>query len=393
MPKSLRPRPGRSAGPKRVVSTLPKDVLAELRSTAKIGRADLAIARLDRAVELLERDDSAGAASEALKAKDLAPRSGAVREIAALALYRQGRFREALVEAQSYRRLTGRADQNHIIADCYRATGQPERAVPLAEEALRSQRVPLAARVESVIVAASALADLGRFDQALGLLRRVKTREDVGGPEVLRVWYVTADILERSGRRDDAELEFRKILRHDARAYDVAERIAALASGGSARSAARVLPPPSPAPERSASRSPRGRGSAGGARAGVDRSGGRGGVGRSAGAADRSRTAERGGAKRTATASRTGRQGRSVAGSGDRRGSSSTAGASKGRAVGRSSRSDGRGAPASGAADAGRAVPKKGAASSKGARTGSAGGSSRQGASGSRGGRSPRRSR
>ncbi len=82
---------------------------------------------------------------------------------------------------QAYRRMSGRADQNHIIADCLRAAGHPERAVPLAEEALAARGVPLSAKAEAVIVAASALADMGKFDEALGLLRRVKTRDDVAG--------------------------------------------------------------------------------------------------------------------------------------------------------------------------------------------------------------------
>jgi tetratricopeptide (TPR) repeat protein len=124
--------------------------------------------------------------------------------------------------------MSGRADQNHIVADCLRAAGHPERAVPLAEEALAAQGVVLAAKAEAVIVAASALADMGKFHQALGLLRRVKTREEVASPEVLRVWYVMADILERSGRSDEAARVFRKISRHDPAAYDVAERLAQL---------------------------------------------------------------------------------------------------------------------------------------------------------------------
>jgi tetratricopeptide (TPR) repeat protein len=129
---------------------------------------------------------------------------------------------------QTYRRVSGRADQNHIIADCLRALGRPERAVPLAEEALAAKGVSLAAKAEAVIVAASALADQGKFDQALGLLRRVRTREDVAGPEVIRIWYVTGDILSRAGRKQEAAREFRKIMRHDASAYDVAERVAQL---------------------------------------------------------------------------------------------------------------------------------------------------------------------
>jgi tetratricopeptide (TPR) repeat protein len=229
MPKALRPRPGqRSGAGTRRRAGLPSEVVSELRHTARAGKADAAMARLERAVELLERDDAKGAAAEANKAKDLAPRSAAVREVLGLAYYRLERFQEALAEMQTYRRISGRADQNHIIADSLRGVGRPERAVPLAEEALAARGVPLAARAEAVIVAASALADLGKFDQALGLLRRVRTRDDVAGPEVIRVWYVTGDILARAGRSDEAAREFRKILRHDVSAYDVAERVAQL---------------------------------------------------------------------------------------------------------------------------------------------------------------------
>jgi tetratricopeptide (TPR) repeat protein len=208
---------------------LPRDVVTELRHMSRPGKADAAIARLERAVQLLERGDARGAAAEAGKAKALAPRAPAVREVLGLALYQLERFPQALSEMQAYRRMSGRADQNHIIADSLRAVGRPERAVPLAEEALAARGVPLSAKAESVIVAASALADRGKFDQALGMLRRIRTRDDVAGPEVLRVWYVTGSILERAGRRAEARREFQKILRHDPGAYDAAERAAQLA--------------------------------------------------------------------------------------------------------------------------------------------------------------------
>lgn len=229
MPKSLQPRSGHRPGPRRRRSGLPGDILSDLRQTAKPGKADQAIARIERAAQLLERGDARGALTEAQKAKEFAPRSASVRELVGLSLYQLERYREALTEIQAYRRISGRADQNHIIADCLRALGRPDRAVPLAEEALASRQVPTAAKTEAVIVAASALADQGKLEQALGLLRRIRTRDDVAGDEVLRVWYVTADILERTGRREDALREFRKILRHDAAAYDVAERVERLA--------------------------------------------------------------------------------------------------------------------------------------------------------------------
>jgi tetratricopeptide (TPR) repeat protein len=236
MAKPLRPRPGPRGTPgARRRSGLPGEIAAELRQTARSGKAEAAMVRLERSVELLERGDARGAAAEARKAKELAPRSASVREVLGLAYYRLERFREALTEMQTYRRMSGRADQNHIIADCLRSIGRPDRAVPLAEEALATRGVPLAAKTEAVIVAASALADQGKFDQALGLLRRIRTVEDVAGPEVLRVWYVTGDILAKSGRPQEAAREFRKILRHDPAAYDAAERAAQLASAPASR--------------------------------------------------------------------------------------------------------------------------------------------------------------
>jgi tetratricopeptide (TPR) repeat protein len=229
MPKPLQPRQSGRGKPRQSRTRgLPGDVVSELRSTARPGKAEPAISRLERAVELLDRGDARGAAAEAVKAKALAPRSPAVREVLGIALYHLERYREALSELQAYRRMSGRADQNHLIADCLRDAGRPERAVPLAEETLASRAVPLATKAEAVIVAASALADMGRYDQALGLLRRIRTSEDVAGPEVLRVWYVMGSILEQAGRPKEAAREFAKIVRHDAGAFDAAERLAQL---------------------------------------------------------------------------------------------------------------------------------------------------------------------
>jgi tetratricopeptide (TPR) repeat protein len=186
-----------------------------------------ALSRLGRAAELLERGDSGAAVAEADKAKALAPRSASVREVLGLALYGQRRWREAMTELKAYRRLSGRADQNHVIADCLRALGKPHEAVPLAEEELRG-KASNEAKAEAVIVAASALADQGRFAEALAFLSRARTRGSVSEPYTLRLWYVRGDILEKAGRRAEAAEEFRKIMRHDATAFDAAERLAQL---------------------------------------------------------------------------------------------------------------------------------------------------------------------
>jgi tetratricopeptide (TPR) repeat protein len=162
------------------------------------------------------------------EAKGAAPRSWSVREAYGLALYRGGKFQEALRELQAYRRLSGHPDQNHVLADAHRAVGSPEKAIPLVQEALRAERIPAESRAEAAVVGGSALADLGRYEEALSLLRRFDRKGDETRPHDIRVWYVIADILERAGRRDEAVERFRRILRHDPDAYDVAERLAAL---------------------------------------------------------------------------------------------------------------------------------------------------------------------
>ncbi|MGH2813169.1 MAG: tetratricopeptide repeat protein [Actinomycetota bacterium] len=194
---------------------------------ARPGQGDAAVRAFEEAVGLLERDRATAAVAAAMRAKNLSPRSGAVREVLGMALYRAERFRDALRELQAYRRITGRLDQNHLIADSYRALGSPAKAVDPAREALRA-RLPDDVRAEAAIVGASALADLGRFTEALSMLRSSPTSERLSRDFDLRVWYVSGDILERAGRRAEAADEFRRIVRHDPGAFDAAERLARL---------------------------------------------------------------------------------------------------------------------------------------------------------------------
>ncbi len=199
----------------------------EVRATARRGAAADALGFLEEAVAELERGHPAEAARRAAKAKSLAPRAATVREVLGLAHYRAERFRDALRELGAYRRISGRADQNHVIADCHRALGAPEKAVPLAREAM-SARIPPEARAEAAVVGASALADLERYDEAIAILRRFRTNPQVARPYDLRVWYVLGDVLERAGRGKEAAREFRRILRHDPGAFDAAERLSRL---------------------------------------------------------------------------------------------------------------------------------------------------------------------
>jgi tetratricopeptide (TPR) repeat protein len=213
--------------PHRARPLLSRDVAEEVRGTARIGRAEEAVGLAEEAAVALAEGDAGRAERSAMKLKALAPRSAAAREVLGLALYHQERFREALRELLAYRRMSGRRDQNHVIADCHRALGAPEKAVAEAREGLASP-VDDDVRAECAIVAGAALAELGRFEESLSVLRSVPTRPDVARPHDLRLWYVIADVLERAGRRDEAAVYFRLILRHDLEAFDAAERLSAL---------------------------------------------------------------------------------------------------------------------------------------------------------------------
>jgi tetratricopeptide (TPR) repeat protein len=221
------PRPRRPA-PRQVATELPREVVEDIRAAAG-GKSNRAVSLLERAVAALDAGKVVEAERAATEAKALASRSGAVREVLGLALYRRGRFREALRELQAYRRLTGRFDQNHLIADAHRALGAPDKAVNAAREALDAEaRLPEAVRAEAAVVGGAALADLGRYDEALALLRRFDRGPEVARPHDLRVWYVMADVLERSGRPKEAAGVFRRILGHQPDAFDVPHRLARL---------------------------------------------------------------------------------------------------------------------------------------------------------------------
>lgn len=229
-PSARRRGPGRRerapAPAKPGSSPLTREALAEIKSVAG-PKASRVTALLEQAVEALSRDDPHEALRVAEEARRIASRSYTVREVLGLALYRAERFPDALRELQAFRRISGRPDQNHLLADCHRAVGKPEKAIPLVQEALDSA-IPEEARAEAAVVGAAALADLGRYEEAMSLLRRFDRKGATARPHDLRVWYVMGDVLEKAGRRSEAADRFRRILEHDPDAYDVAERLSAL---------------------------------------------------------------------------------------------------------------------------------------------------------------------
>jgi Tetratricopeptide repeat len=157
-----------------------------------------------------------------------APRAASVRELYGLSLYRLGRWAQAAKELQAYRSLTGSVDQNPVLADSYRALGRYAEAEELWDE-LRAASPGAELVAEGRIVAAGALADQGRLDEAIGVLAPAVSRP-ARKPQShhLRMAYALADLYERAGDLPRARELFGRIAASDADFVDVDARLRAL---------------------------------------------------------------------------------------------------------------------------------------------------------------------
>ena len=141
-------------------------------------------------------------------AKHEAPRVPAVREAHGVARYLDEDFASALTELQAYRRMTGRSDHNHLIADCLRGLGREmERIAEPIEAMLEDASTPEDRQDEGVIVWAAALADDGQVPAARAVLRRRLQHRPASRSEAvlasrLRVLILAADLAERDDDPD-----------------------------------------------------------------------------------------------------------------------------------------------------------------------------------------------
>lgn len=217
--------------PTNVRPELPKAVLREIRKAVQNDHllADEISVALWLGSEAIDADEPETALPYLVWAKDVVPRSPAIREALGVARYLTEDYASALTELQAYRRLSGRADQNHLIADCLRALGrETDKIADLVEEMRDAEDVPVDRRAEGVIVWASALADGGDIGAGRAVIRRQLEVLPAGGdptePE-LRLWYVAGDLAERAEDRDDARRWFSRIAEEDPELFDVDERL------------------------------------------------------------------------------------------------------------------------------------------------------------------------
>jgi tetratricopeptide (TPR) repeat protein len=218
---------------------LPEDTVVELpvrmrkeidRTISPPARArDLKIA-LHLGSQAVDEEDLDTALRYLRWAKHLAPRYAAVREALGIALYLAGELSLALAELQTYRRLSGSNDQNHLIADCMRAAGRDvERAIDVALELVDDESVDTDRRIEAAIIAAAVQEELGQGASARRLVDR--SLSGLGGKHRpsdearARLLWFAADLAEREGSPDLVRAHLAELVTIDPAYPDASERL------------------------------------------------------------------------------------------------------------------------------------------------------------------------
>jgi tetratricopeptide (TPR) repeat protein len=210
---------------------LPSDVYRDLKAAAG-GDLERVAADYAAAGEALEAGNTERAVTLLQQCKERASRSAVVREALGIALYLNGRFRDASRELSAYRRMSGRLDQNHLLADCARANGQLDKAEALVTEMMRAD-VPADRIAEGLMVIAGARSDGGDHRSALAALHRIDLEPAEVQPYHLRLWYLAGDLHEKLGETAQAANLFNSITMVEPDFLDAAERAAALDAAAS----------------------------------------------------------------------------------------------------------------------------------------------------------------
>ncbi len=156
-----------------------------------------------------------------------APDVPEVRELLGLVRYRQGRWRPAVRELESFRQLTGSVEQNAVLADCYRALGNHTEVAVLWDE-LRQVSPDASLVTEGRIVAAGDLADQDRLTDAIALLSRGWQWPKRPRDYHLRRAYALADLYERAGDFPAARALFERVAQLSPELGGASARAAAL---------------------------------------------------------------------------------------------------------------------------------------------------------------------
>jgi len=227
-------RPG-APEPRRTTSRpkpLPPEVASEIRralDTSTAHHKEVMVAKMEDAVAAYDRGRYPEAAKLGKQVANEAPLVPAVRELAGLAAYRAGRWREAIRQLDAYGALTDEVDHIPALMDSHRALGKPRKVATLWTDLRRRSPEP-EVLAEARMVAAGSLADRGDLDGAISLLAGAGAAKALRNPadRHLRQWYALGDLYERAADLPRAREFFLRVQKADPDAYDVADRLQGL---------------------------------------------------------------------------------------------------------------------------------------------------------------------
>lgn len=217
---------------------LQRDAYRDLRSSVPPGRLDDVTRAYGAAGEAMAEGEPRQALPYLEWAKSAAPRSAVIREALGIAHYQIGDYHAASAELTAYRRLSGREDQNHLLADSARAVGRSDKVGEYVEAMLRDQRVDDERKAEGLIVLAGDAADRGDLEGALAVLARAGLRPRRIEPWHPRVWYAASDLARRAGDAEQEREYLEAVVAVDPDLLDAAERLEGLTPPGGSRSSA-----------------------------------------------------------------------------------------------------------------------------------------------------------
>jgi tetratricopeptide (TPR) repeat protein len=198
-----------------------------LRGAVAPNRLDRFEARLKDASDAFRRERYEDARRILRPLAEQAPGASSVRELFGLTLYRLGRWAQAKRELEAFRTQTSSTEQHPVLADCSRALGHYAEVEELWEE-LREASPSAELVAEGRIVAAGALADQGRLDDAITLLEAAPKPKRRPMLHHLRMAYALADLYERAGDLPRARELFGRVAATDEHFIDVQARLRAL---------------------------------------------------------------------------------------------------------------------------------------------------------------------
>jgi len=212
--------------------TLPPEVASEIRrkaDTATARQREALVEKMQQAVAAYERGRVQEAGRLARAVADIVPTVAEVRRLAGLASYREGRWRQAVIQLEAYAGLGAGLEHVPALMDCYRALGRKKKVNDLWT-ALRGQSPSPEILTEARLVVAGVLADGGDLDGAISLLAAAGAGKALRNPadRHVRQWYALGDLYERAGDLPRARELFERVALADPEAYDVVERLDSL---------------------------------------------------------------------------------------------------------------------------------------------------------------------